>query len=342
MNYSTVANSTKQRSNGHKKAQNGQPSGKRYAVLVYGVLSYMVFFASFLYAVGFIGGFGVPTTLDGPRETSLTLALLTNVGLLALFAVQHSVMARPTFKRWWTKIIPAAAERSTYVLLSSLALFAVFAWWEPLGGMIWEVENSLGQVALYSGFAAGWGVVFLSTFLINHFDLFGLRQSWLAFKNQPYTELNFVMPWLYRVVRHPLYFGWLMVMWFTPTMSIAHLLFAGILTAYIFIGIYLEERDLRAAHSGYAGYQKQVPMIIPRLGKPATLTELSTAQSYNEGAQSYNEGVQSQDETAHSLESTDQDIDYRDQDTALDTRNMSSQEQRMLNASYSPNQGVGA
>ncbi|MFK7975881.1 MAG: methanethiol S-methyltransferase [Halioglobus sp.] len=239
----------------------------RATILAYGAVSYVIFFASFLYAIGFIGGFGVPTTLDGPREVSLTMALLTNIGLLAAFAMQHSIMARPAFKRWWTKIIPQSVERSTYVLFSSLALFAVFIGWQPMGGMIWEIQNTNGQIALYSLFALGWGVVLYSTFLINHFDLFGLRQVWLAYQNKPYTELKFVMPWMYRIIRHPLYFGWLMVMWFTPTMSVAHLLFALLCTAYIFIGIYLEERDLKAAHPDYADYQKNVPMIVPGLRK---------------------------------------------------------------------------
>lgn len=237
----------------------------RATILAYGAVSYVIFFASFLYAIGFIGGFGVPTTLDGPREVSLSIAILTNLGLLAAFAVQHSVMARPAFKRWWTKIIPVAVERSTYVLLSSLALFAVFIWWQPMGGAIWDIQNATGQIALYSLFALGWGVVLYSTFLINHFDLFGLRQVWLAYQNKPYTELKFVMPWMYRIIRHPLYFGWLMVMWFTPTMSVAHLLFAMTCSAYIFVGIYLEERDLKAAHPDYANYQQQVPMIVPGL-----------------------------------------------------------------------------
>jgi len=250
---------------------------KKMAILTYGVISYMIFFASFLYAIGFIGGFGVPTTLDGPREIELSSALLINLGLLTLFAVQHSVMARPAFKRWWTSIIPQASERSTYVLLSSLALIAVFIWWQPLGGSIWHVDNPIARTALYTAFGAGWAVVLWSTFLINHFDLFGLRQVWLEFQDKPYTELNFVMPWLYRIIRHPLYFGWLMVFWFTPEMSMAHLLFAVITSAYIFVGIYLEERDLKEVHEGYAQYQKDVPMIVPRLRTRSSNTATEAA-----------------------------------------------------------------
>lgn len=205
----------------------------------------------------------VPTTLDGVPQLSWPLVLGINLLLLSGFALQHSIMARPGFKRWWTRFIPAAAERSTYVLASSLALIAMFVWWQPLGGMIWQVSDSLGRALLYTGYAAGWMLVLYSTFLINHFDLFGLRQSWLAFSQQPYSELRFVTPWLYRLVRHPLYLGWLLVMWMTPDMSAAHLLFAAMTTAYTFVGMHLEERDLENAHPSYAAYKQKVPMIIP-------------------------------------------------------------------------------
>lgn len=237
----------------------------RTGLLAYGGLCYLVFFATFLYAIGFIGGFAVPTTLDGPRQSPWLTAALIDVGLLALFALQHSIMARPAFKRWWTQFIPQAAERSTYVLLSSLALIAVFVWWQPLGGAIWQIEGELGRGLFYAGFAAGWMIVLWSTFLINHFDLFGLRQVWLAFTHQPYSELSFVTPWIYQFIRHPLYLGWLLVVWCTPDMTVAHLLFAALITAYVFIGIRLEERDLRAAHPDYADYQRKVPMIVPSI-----------------------------------------------------------------------------
>lgn len=237
----------------------------RTLLLGYGALCYLVFFASFLYAVGFIGGFGVPVTLDAaPKEPWLTAAL-TNIGLLVLFALQHSIMARPAFKRWWTRFIPEAAERSTYVLFSSLALLAIFAWWEPLGGEIWRLQGDWARGLLYAGFALGWAVVLWSTFLINHFDLFGLRQVWLAYTQQPYSELKFVTPWVYQMIRHPLYLGWMMVVWCTPDMTVAHLLFAGLITGYIFIGIRLEERDLCNAHPDYAEYRRRVPMILPKL-----------------------------------------------------------------------------
>lgn len=242
---------------------------RRAAVLGFGVVSYLVFFASFLYAIGFIGNFGVPTTLDGAPQVSWPIALATNLGLLVAFALQHSVMARPAFKKWWTQFVPVEIERSVYVLFSSLALIAMFIWWQPLGGVIWQVESHAGQIALYGAYGLGWCVVLWTTFLINHFDLFGLRQVWLAFKNQPYSELKFVTPWVYSVIRHPLYFGWLMVIWFTPTMTAAHLLFAVIVTAYIFVGIRLEEKDLRDAHPDYAEYQKQVPMLVPQVRRYA-------------------------------------------------------------------------
>ena len=163
----------------------------RTMTLAYGVASYLVFFASFLYAVGFIGGFGTPTMLDGAATADLGHAILVNCGLLTLFALQHSIMARPVFKRAWTRLIPVAAERSTYVLASSLALIALFAYWEPLGGTIWSVEGVTGRGMLYFGYALGWVVVLSSTFLINHFDLFGLRQVWLCFRGQPYTPVPF-------------------------------------------------------------------------------------------------------------------------------------------------------
>jgi protein-S-isoprenylcysteine O-methyltransferase Ste14 len=194
---------------------------------------------------------------------SFAVALLTNLALLTLFAVQHSVMARPAFKRWWTRIVPESAERSTYTLLSSLALIALFAHWQPMGGMIWSVDSPVGRTLLYSAFAFGWGLLLYSTFLINHFDLFGLRQVWLQLLNIPYQPLAFKMPALYRYVRHPLYVGWLFAFWSTPTMTVTHLVFAIATTAYILIAIQLEERDLVAAHPEYESYRQRVPMLVP-------------------------------------------------------------------------------
>lgn len=238
---------------------------KRTGILLYGLACYAVFFATFLYAIGFVGNLWVPKAMDSPRETSLGLALLIDLGLLSLFALQHSVMARPGFKRVWTQVIPESAERSTYTLLSSLALILLFWQWRPLGGVIWDVENPLARGLLYAGFAFGWGLVLVATFLINHFDLFGLRQVWLQFRGRPYTALPFKTPGPYRLVRHPLYVGWFFAFWCTPTMSATHLLFALMTTAYILVAIRLEERDLIAALPEYSHYRKQVPMLLPRL-----------------------------------------------------------------------------
>ena len=241
---------------------------KRATIFAYGVIAYVIFFATFLYSVGFVGNFATPTTLDGPATGPFWLSLGINIALLTAFALQHSVMARPAFKRWWTQFVPEAAERSTYVLFSSLALIAMFIFWQPLGGSIWNVTDPIGQAVLYGFFGLGWGIVLVSTFLINHFDLFGLRQVWLNLRGQKYTPLKFTTPWLYKIVRHPLYVGWFFAFWATPTMTAAHLLFAVMTTAYILVAIQLEERDLMDHHGkDYTDYRKRVPMLVPRVGK---------------------------------------------------------------------------
>ncbi|MFT3929167.1 MAG: isoprenylcysteine carboxylmethyltransferase family protein [Spongiibacteraceae bacterium] len=253
---------------------------KRIAILGYGIVSYIAFFFTALYSIGFIGNFHslgnlvIPKTIDGATQLPLWQALSIDALLLALFALQHSVMARPAFKRWWTRFIAESAERSTYVLASSLALIALFIYWQPLGGMIWHAENSGARIALYALYAAGWLLVFTSTYLINHFDLFGLRQVWLQFIGKPYTTLKFVTPGPYRIVRHPLYVGWLLVFWATPTMTATHLFFAVMTTLYILIAIQFEERDLAAAHPEYAAYRREVPMLVPRI-TPARATQAS-------------------------------------------------------------------
>ena len=236
---------------------------KRLLVFAYGVIAYSVFFVTYLYAAGFIGNLIVPKSLDSAPTAPLGMALLINVGLLSLFAVQHSVMARPWFKRGLVRLIPEAAERSTYVLASSVALILLFWLWSPLGGTVWDVQNPIGRAVLYGLFAFGFLLVLYTTFLINHFDLFGLRQVWLYLLGREYTSLNFVMPGPYRLVRHPLYVGWLFAFWATPTMTLTHLLFAVVTTAYILVAIRFEERDLIDAHPEYADYKRRVPMMLP-------------------------------------------------------------------------------
>jgi protein-S-isoprenylcysteine O-methyltransferase Ste14 len=241
----------------------------RALAFLYGTASYAVFFATFLYAIGFVGNFAVPKSMDTPAEGAWQTALLIDLGLLALFALQHSIMARPGFKRVLTRFISPVIERSTYVLASSLALLVLFWQWRPLGGIVWNVENDIGVALLYAGFAFGWTLVLVTTFVINHFDLFGLRQVWRNLLGQPQQGLKFVMHVLYRIVRHPLYVGWFFAFWCTPTMTVTHLLFAVMTTAYILIAIQLEERDLMREHPEYAAYRGKVPMLIPGLHRKA-------------------------------------------------------------------------
>lgn len=237
---------------------------KRVLVFAYGGICYLVFLATFLYAVGFIGGFGVPTRLDGPGRDPLALALAVDLALLSAFAVQHSVMARQWFKRAWTRLVPPAAERSTYVLFSSLALALMFWQWRPIGGVVWSAQNETARLVLRGLFGFGWALVLACTVLINHLDLFGLRQVWLHWVGRPYTPVRFVTPAPYRLVRHPLYLGWLFAFWMTPLMTVAHLVFALATTAYILIAIRLEEADLVREHGAdYERYRDEVPMILP-------------------------------------------------------------------------------
>ena len=256
---------------------------KRILVLLYGVANYACFLGVFLYAVGFVGGFLTPTRLDGPLQTSLGEALAVNALLVLLFGLQHSVMARPGFKRFWTRLVPTPIERSTYVLFTNFALGLLFWQWRPLGGTIWDVQEPLLRAALWGVFAFGWLTVLVTTFLINHFDLFGLRQVWFYFRGRPYTPLGFVTPGPYKSIRHPLYLGWMTAFWAAPTMTAAHLVFALGMTAYMLIAIRFEERDLLEFHGErYAAYRRHVPMLIPRFfkKKPATVDEeLASARS---------------------------------------------------------------
>jgi protein-S-isoprenylcysteine O-methyltransferase Ste14 len=251
---------------------------KRWIVFFYGVASYMVFFATFLYAVGFVGNRLVPRSMDSPPIAGFGVSLAIDLLLLALFAVQHSVMARRPFKKWLVRRIPEPAERSTYVLASSLALIALFAFWHPLGGSVWHVGGG-AAIVLHGLCAFGWLLVLASTFLIDHFDLFGLRQVWLYFNWIAYRPIGFRTPGPYRYVRHPLYVGWLFAFWATPTMTVTHLVFAVVTTVYILVAIQFEERDLvHFLGDQYRDYQGRVPMLVPFTGRKSQPTATPTHQ----------------------------------------------------------------
>ncbi len=236
----------------------------RTMALLYGLLSYTIFFATFLYAMAWVGNLGVPNALDSEPTGGFLVSVAINLSLLTLFAVQHSLMARPVFKEAIKAWIPQPVERSTYVLASSLAMILIFACWQPLGGALWTVTAPSAVIGLYALFFVGWGLVLYATCLISHLDLFGVRQVWLYFRRKEYQPLEFRMPSVYKYVRHPLYVGWLIAFWATPTMTGSHFMFAMITTAYILIAIQLEERDLEQTHGvSYTQYKNEVPMLIP-------------------------------------------------------------------------------
>ena len=236
---------------------------KRLLVLVFGVISYLVFLGTFVYAIGFLGNVLVPKTIDSPADVPWRTAFVVNLVLLTVFALPHSVMARPGFKRWWTRFVPQPAERSTYVLFSSLALMLMFWQWQPMGHIIWAIESPLVRAAVYILYGLGWILVLLTTCLINHFDLFGLRQAWVYFTGRALQPIPFMEPGPYKLVRHPLYVGWLIVFWSAPTMTVARLMFALATTTYILVAIQFEERDLVRFHREYSDYKRRVPMLIP-------------------------------------------------------------------------------
>jgi protein-S-isoprenylcysteine O-methyltransferase Ste14 len=237
---------------------------KRVLVFAYGLICYVGFLGTFLYLAAFLGNLFPIGCMDSPATTPFWQALLIDALLVGVFGVQHSVMARPKFKQWWTRIVPEPAERSTYLMFSNLALVLLFWQWRPMGGVIWDMQHPVGRAILHGLLGVGLLIVVIATFLINHFDLFGLRQVWLYLRGEPYTSLRFTTPGPYRVIRHPMYVGWLLAFWATPTMSFAHLLFAIGMTIYIFIAIRYEERDLLEFHGeAYADYRNKVQMIIP-------------------------------------------------------------------------------
>ena len=246
----------------------------RTLILLYGIFSYVIFLGVFVYSIAFLGNFYIPNSIDAAPTMAFWPALAINLGLLGLFAVQHSVMARPAFKRAWTKIVPEAAERSTYVLFSNLAMIALFLFWQPMGGSVWTVEAEPWRAAIIGVYFLGWGVLFYATWLINHFDLFGLRQIWYHFRGTTPPEMTFKVPGMHKWVRHPIYVGWLIIFWATPTMTVAHLVFAVMTTAYILIAIQLEEKDLVDEFGDdYRAYQKDVGMLLPKVGGPSTAAE---------------------------------------------------------------------
>ncbi|MEN1678320.1 MAG: isoprenylcysteine carboxylmethyltransferase family protein [Planctomycetota bacterium] len=245
---------------------------RRVAIFIYGVAAYGVGFSALLYTIAFIGGYGAPTQLDDPSASlsaaQTIVAVLVNLGLVLLFGLQHSGMARPAFKRWWTQYVPTEAERSTYLVATGAALAVMFAFWQPIGGVVWSIDSTPIRYGLHAAYFAGWAIVFLASFLIDHFDLFGLPQVWLCLRGKPYQHVPFCTPMLYSHLRHPIYAGVLLASWSAPSMGPSRLLFALAMTAYVLKAIRWEERDL-VAHLGerYTAYQSRVAMLLPRFGQ---------------------------------------------------------------------------
>lgn len=252
---------------------------RRILFFVYGVVSHLLFLAIFGYMAGFVGNLLVPHTIDGSGAPFTWSALLIDTLLIALFAVSHSVMARPAFKARLTKVVPTEIERSTYVLVANLAMALLIVLWQPIGPSVWNVANEYGRAALWTLFAAGWLAVPVVSLLINHFDLFGTRQVWLQLRGRQYSHLPFRTPGIYKIIRHPLYVAWMVAFWATPTMSVGHLLFAGLMTGYMLVAIPFEETDLLEAHGKrYRDYRRRVPALVPHVGAPShTLPDEASA-----------------------------------------------------------------
>lgn len=243
-----------------------QPASRlgRITILTYGVLCYLYFFGTFLYSIAFLANFdGVPKTIDSGSSGPIGIALLINLGLLSIFAVQHSVMARPEFKRLWHRIVPEPAERSTYVLLSSLSLTLLYVYWQPMSTPVWQITNMTAVGLVVGLYFFGWGLLLYATALIDHFDLFGVRQAWLAFRGRPYLHHPFATPGLYKHIRHPLYVAWAVIFWATPEMSVGHLFFAIVTTVYMVLAVFVEERDLlNVFGDAYRRYQETTPKYL--------------------------------------------------------------------------------
>ena len=245
----------------------------RVVVFLFGLISYLVFFGTFLYAIGFVGNVLVPKSIDSGTAESVSSSLIINLVLLTIFALQHSVMARPGFKKAWTRIVPKPIERSVYVLFASSALTLLFWQWRPMTGLVWNVENFAGRVILLSVFVAGWLIVLLSTFMINHFELFGLRQVYYHSRGAQPPDMAFTTRAFYNFVRHPIMLGFIIAFWATPTMTVGHLLFAAVTTAYILVAIQFEERDLVNSHGEtYLEYKRNVGMLVPTAKKSSVVT----------------------------------------------------------------------
>jgi protein-S-isoprenylcysteine O-methyltransferase Ste14 len=242
---------------------------KRYLTVAYGAAAYLLFLVAFLYLVGFVGNFVVPRTVDHGLPAPIGQAILVNVLLVGAFGIQHSVMARPAFKAWWTRFVPPSIERSTYVVLSSAVLLLLYWQWRTMPDVVWDVRQPAARVAVWALFWLGWAIALGATFMINHFDLFGLRQVYLAWRQKPYTELHFRTHLFYRLVRHPLMLGFLISFWAAPTMTAGHLLFSIAMTGYILTAVHIEERGLVAALGNeYRQYRREVPMLVPLKHRP--------------------------------------------------------------------------